>query len=30
MCYDIAYLTRKIEYYEKRFGASYGDIPLLP
>ena len=30
MCYDVAYLTRKIEYYEKRFGASYGDIPFAP
>jgi putative SOS response-associated peptidase YedK len=30
MCYDIAYLTRKIEYYEKRFGASYGDVPFTP
>ncbi|GJM29874.1 MAG: hypothetical protein DHS20C17_25090 [Cyclobacteriaceae bacterium] len=30
MCYDVAYLTRKIEYYEKRFGASYGDIPFTP
>ncbi len=28
MCYDIAYLTRKIEYYEARFGASYGDVPF--
>ena len=30
MCYDIAYLTRKIEYYEKRFGASYGGVPFTP
>ena len=30
MCYDVAYLTRKIEYYEKRFGASYGDVPFAP
>lgn len=30
MCYDVAYLTRKIEYYEKRFNASYGDIPFAP
>ncbi len=30
MCYDVAYLTKKIEYYEKRFNASYGDIPFAP
>jgi putative SOS response-associated peptidase YedK len=30
MCYDVAYLTRKIEYYEKRFGAIYGDVPFAP
>ena len=30
MCYDVAYLTRKIEYYEKRFGASYGEVPFTP
>ena len=30
MCYDIAYLTRKIKVYEKRFNASYGDKPFIP
>lgn len=30
MCYDVVYLTRKIEYYQKRFGASYGDVPFAP
>ena len=30
MCYDVAYLTKKIEYYEKRFNASYGEIPFAP
>ncbi len=30
MCYDVAYLTRKIAYYEKRFGASYGEVPFAP
>jgi len=30
MCYDVAYLTRKIEYYEKRFNAQYGDVPFAP
>ncbi|MDH3709859.1 MAG: SOS response-associated peptidase [Cyclobacteriaceae bacterium] len=30
MCYDVAYLTKKIEYYEKRFNASYGNIPFAP
>ena len=30
MCYDVAYLTRKIEYYEKRFGAEYGGVPFTP
>lgn len=30
MCYDVAYLTRKIEYYEKRFGADYGKKPFTP
>lgn len=30
MCYDIAYFTKKIEAYEKRFGVSYGDSPILP
>ena len=30
MCYDVAYLTRKIEYYEKRYGASFGDVPFSP
>jgi putative SOS response-associated peptidase YedK len=30
MCYDIAYFTKKIEAYEKRFGVSYGESNLLP
>ncbi len=30
MCYDIAYLTRKISYYEQRFGAEYGEVPFAP
>jgi putative SOS response-associated peptidase YedK len=30
MCYDVAYLTRKIHYYEQRFGASYGEVPFTP
>lgn len=30
MCYDIAYLTRKIEVYEQRFNATYGDKPFAP
>jgi len=30
MCYDIAYFTKKLEAYEKRFGVSYGESPLIP
>lgn len=30
MCYDIAYFTKKIEAYEKRFGVSYGESPVIP
>ncbi len=30
MCYDIAYFTKKIEAYEKRFGATYGEKPRAP
>jgi len=30
MCYDIAYFTKKIEAYEKRFGVSYGESAIVP
>jgi putative SOS response-associated peptidase YedK len=30
MCYDIAYFTKKIAAYEKRFGVAYGDRPVHP
>lgn len=30
MCYDIAYFTKKIEKYEKRFGVTYGERPKAP
>ncbi len=30
MCYDIAYFTKKIEAYEKRFGVSYGESSIKP
>ncbi|HLF63254.1 MAG TPA: SOS response-associated peptidase [Saprospiraceae bacterium] len=30
MCYDLAYFTKKIEAYEKRFGVSYGESPIIP
>src|SRR5690606_14797368 len=30
MCYDIAYFTKKIEAYEKRFGVSYGETIIHP
>jgi putative SOS response-associated peptidase YedK len=30
MCYDIAYFTKKIEAYEKRFGVSYGESTVIP
>ena len=30
MCYDLAYFTKKIEAYEKRFGVNYGESPIIP
>jgi len=30
MCYDIAYFTKKIEAYEKRFGVTYGETNVQP
>lgn len=30
MCYDIAYFTKKIEKYEKRFGVEYGNRNVIP
>jgi putative SOS response-associated peptidase YedK len=30
MCYDLAYFTKKIEKYEKRFGVHYGETPPAP